>query len=57
MRHGGAAVLAPALAFRLRRRVGLARAMSFWPLITLEHLSFCWGLCAAIVRRPVEKGA
>ena len=57
IRHGGAAVLAPALAFRLRHRVGLARAMSFWPLITLEHLSFCWGLCMALVRRPAEKGA
>lgn len=57
IRHGGAAVLAPLLALRLRRRVGLARAMSFWPLITLEHLSFCWGLCMGAMRGAVEKGA
>jgi glycosyltransferase involved in cell wall biosynthesis len=57
VRHGGAAALAPLLAFRLRRRVGLGRAMSFWPLITLEHLSFCWGLCMATMRGAAEKGA
>ena len=57
IRHGGAAALAPLLALRLRRRVGLARAMSFWPLITLEHLSFCWGLCMGAMRGVVEKGA
>jgi glycosyltransferase involved in cell wall biosynthesis len=60
IRHGGAAALAPLLAWRLRNRVGMARAMSFWPLITLEHLSFCWGLCMGVVgarRGAVEKGA
>lgn len=57
VRHGGAAALAPLLAFRLRRRVGLGRAMSYWPLITLEHLSFCWGLCMATMRGAAEKGA
>jgi glycosyltransferase involved in cell wall biosynthesis len=61
IRHGGAATLAPMLAWRLRRRVGLARALSFWPLITLEHLSFCWGLCRGVLsgagRSAVEKGA
>lgn len=57
VRHGGAAALAPLLALRLRRRVGLARALSFWPLITLEHLSFCWGLCMGAMRGTVEKGA
>ncbi|HZC06342.1 MAG TPA: glycosyltransferase [Ktedonobacterales bacterium] len=57
IRHGGAALLAPLLALRLRNRVGLARAMSFWPLITLEHLSFCWGLCMGVMRGSAEKGA
>lgn len=61
IRHGGAAVLAPWLAWRLRHRVGVGRALSFWPLITLEHLSFCWGLCRGVLsdaRRGVaEKGA
>lgn len=62
IRHGGAALLAPALAWRLRRRVGLARAMSFWPLIALEHLSFCWGVCMGALsearrRARREKGA
>ncbi len=52
IRHGGAAALAPLLAWRLRRRVGLARALSFWPLTILEHLSFCWG-CASASRTPV----
>ncbi len=56
-RHGGAAALALLLALRLRRRVGLARAISFWPLITLEHLSFCWGLCLGSVRGASRKGA
>lgn len=57
IRHGGAAVLAPLLAVRLSHRVGLSRALSFWPLITLEHLSFCWGLCIASMRGAIEKGA
>jgi mycofactocin glycosyltransferase len=61
IRHGGAAALAPLLAWRLRRKVGLARALSFWPLITLEHLSFCWGLCRGVLsdagRGMAEKGA
>ena len=50
IRHGGAALLAPLLAWRLRKRVGLARAMSFSPLIALEHLSFCWGVCMGVAR-------
>lgn len=56
IRHGGAAALAPVLALRLRRRVGITRAMSFWPLIALEHLSFCWGLCMGAARGVAEKG-
>lgn len=56
IRHGGAALLAPLLAWRLRRRVGLLRAMSYWPLITLEHLAFCWGLCMGVARGPATHG-
>lgn len=56
IRHGGAVALAPLLALRLRGKVGLARALSFWPLIALEHLSFCWGLCMGAARGPVVKG-
>lgn len=57
IRHAGAAALAPALALRLSRRAGLARALSYWPLITLEHASFCLGLCVAILRGAGERSA
>lgn len=43
-RHGGAALLAPLLALRLRKAVGVVQALSFSPLIVTEHLAFCWGL-------------
>jgi len=43
-RHGAAALLAPLLALRLAKAVGLAKALSFWPIIVTEHLAFCWGL-------------
>lgn len=56
VRHAGAAALAPALALRLSRRVGLARALSYWPLIALEHASFCTGLCVASLRGAGERG-
>jgi len=57
IRHAGATALAPLLALRLRRRVGLARALSYWPLIALEHASFCCGLCVASLRGAGKRGA
>lgn len=47
-RHGGAVVLAPALALRFIRRVGLWRAASFWPLVVVEHAAFTVGLLSAL---------
>jgi GT2 family glycosyltransferase len=51
LRHMGAVVLAPRLALRLRyaRRAGWLRALSFCPLIAIEHTSFCVGLVHAVV--------
>jgi glycosyltransferase involved in cell wall biosynthesis len=44
IRHLGALVLSPVLALTLARRAGLLRALSFCPLIAVEHASFCVGL-------------
>lgn len=50
LRHGGAVALSPLLALRLwrRRRAGLGQALSYLPLIALEHTAFCWGVMAAL---------
>jgi glycosyltransferase involved in cell wall biosynthesis len=44
IRHLGALVLSPVLALSHARRAGLLRALSFCPLIAVEHASFCVGL-------------
>jgi GT2 family glycosyltransferase len=49
IRHLGAVVVSPALALSHARRVGVLRALSFCPLIALEHASFCVGLLRASV--------
>jgi O-antigen biosynthesis protein len=52
VRHGGAVLLAPALALKYRRDAGLLWAVSFVPLIVVEHLSFMSGLVTGIVGSP-----
>ena len=50
LRHAGAAALSPALALRLAPRVGLGRALAFWPLIAVEHTAFVCGLAVGMLR-------
>jgi cellulose synthase/poly-beta-1,6-N-acetylglucosamine synthase-like glycosyltransferase len=56
IRHTGAIVLSPALAVRMRRRVGLRVALSFCPLIAIEHAAFNAGLISGYVSRLTGKG-
>ena len=57
MRHLGAAVLAPWLAWRLRHRGGWLRASTFVPVIVLEHLAYSAGLIRGwIARLRWERG-
>jgi glycosyltransferase involved in cell wall biosynthesis len=46
-RHAGAAVLSPVLALSYAREAGLLQAVSFAPLIAIEHATFCAGLLRA----------
>lgn len=55
VRRAGAVVLAPALALRLARRAGIAQALSFIPLISIEHTAFGVGLIAGM-RHVAERG-
>ena len=48
VRHSAAVFLAPILAVRLIRRAGFVHALSFWPIIVLEHTAFCWGILTGI---------
>ncbi|HEY7347991.1 MAG TPA: glycosyltransferase [Ktedonobacterales bacterium] len=50
IRHGGAIVLSPFLALSYTRRVGLAWAVAFWPLIAIEHTAFVVGLISGMMR-------
>lgn len=55
IRHAVAAALSPALALSYSRSVGLLSAISFCPLVAVEHLAFCAGLIDGIrhaARRP-----
>jgi GT2 family glycosyltransferase len=47
VRHLGALGLSPVLALTFTRRVGFVRALSYWPVIAIEHASFCVGLIHA----------
>lgn len=49
VRHLGAAVLAPWLAWRLRKRVGWRSASMFCPVIVLEHLTYSVGLIRGVI--------
>lgn len=51
IRHGGAIVLSPVLALSYLRAAGIWRAMSFWPLIVVEHTAFVAGLISARAQR------
>lgn len=51
VRHGGAVALAPVLVLSHARSAGLLRAISFYPLIVLEHTAFMVGLARGIARR------
>lgn len=50
MRHGGAVVLSPLLALSYVRRVGLWQAITFCPLIVIEHTAFMAGLIKGMAR-------
>ena len=51
IRHGAAVALSPWLALSHARTAGLLRAMSFYPLIVLEHTAFMVGLARGVLRR------
>ncbi|MGO8949652.1 MAG: glycosyltransferase [Ktedonobacterales bacterium] len=51
VRHGGAVLLAPMLALKQWRRAGVMRAISFYPLIVVEHTAFMVGLLVGATRR------
>jgi glycosyltransferase involved in cell wall biosynthesis len=52
VRHGGAVLLAPALALKYRRDAGLKWAVSFIPLIVVEHVAFMAGLINGVASNP-----
>ncbi len=51
IRHGGALLLAPALALKYGRSAGLLWAISFCPLIVVEHGAFMVGMAYGVTRR------
>jgi O-antigen biosynthesis protein len=51
VRHGGALVLAPLLALKHWRCAGVRWAISFYPLIIVEHTAFMAGLTRGAVQR------
>jgi glycosyltransferase involved in cell wall biosynthesis len=55
-RHGAAVPLAPWLALRAARRVGLGWAPVFWPLVMIEHLAFMAGLVGGMAAAARRRG-
>lgn len=55
IRHGGAVVLSPFLALSHTRRVGMRRAITFWPLIVVEHSAFICGLVNGALRTRLRE--
>lgn len=51
VRHVGAAVLSPVLALRLAKRVPISQALSFIPLMIIEHGAFSAGLLSGWQQR------
>lgn len=56
IRHGGAVVLSPLLALSYVRRVGIWSAITFWPLIIIEHTAFIAGLFKGKLQEVQRKG-
>lgn len=48
LRHGAALLLAPLFAARLGRRMGATRALTFGPLVVVEHAAFLAGLLKGV---------
>jgi glycosyltransferase involved in cell wall biosynthesis len=58
VRHGGALLLAPVLALKHWRCAGVRWAISFYPLIILEHAAFLLGLTRGVaIRRKQASGS
>lgn len=57
VRHVGAIGLSPWLALRRAGRVGTLRALTFWPLVVIEHGSFVAGMLSGLSWRLVAGGA
>ncbi len=53
-RHTGAIILSPALALRIAPKVGLRRALAFWPVIATEHAAFVVGLLSGLWQRTTQ---
>lgn len=49
IRHAGAAILAPWLAWRLRHQVGWRDALTFCPVIVVEHVAYSAGLIGGAI--------
>jgi glycosyltransferase involved in cell wall biosynthesis len=54
IRHAAAVELAPFIALARAPRVGLWRALSFWPLVEIEHSAFIAGLLSGLMGRLVR---
>jgi hypothetical protein len=50
-RHSGAIVLSFWLALARARRVGVPRAITYWPLVIVEHGAFVAGMLTGLSRR------
>jgi glycosyltransferase involved in cell wall biosynthesis len=48
IRHAGAIVLGPLLILRRSKHTGIGRALSFWPLVAIEHGAFIVGLLSGL---------
>ena len=57
VRHGGAVLLAPLLALRQWRCAGVMWAISFCPLIVVEHSAFMVGLVRGTLQSQVQRQA
>jgi glycosyltransferase involved in cell wall biosynthesis len=55
IRHTAAVALAPYIALSRARRVGLWRALSFWPLVAIEHGAFIAGLMSGLTSDIVAR--
>ena len=56
IRHGGAVLLSPVLMSSYIPKVGLWQALSFWPLIVIEHSAFVFGVFSAVIDTERKAG-